>query len=431
MSELYTTRTTCRVCGNKSLDDILFLGNQYVVNFPGAEDEEEYVRSPLQLVLCDKDKGGCGLLQLRHTFSHSKLYEKYWYRSGVNQTMTDELISMARVSEKMAGLKEGNYVVDIGSNDSTLLRGFQTKGIYRVGFEPAKNIVEKYGQEGVTKVFNDFFAYEPWQMEFGDAKAKIITAIAMFYDLEEPNQFMEDVVKCLDDDGLFVVQQNYLPYVLERNVVDNISHEHLEYFSLTTFKYLMDKFDLEIFDAELNDVNGGSMRTYVRKKGKGLAMNIREGAADRVEEILKKENEIGLNDKDTYDKFAKRLNDNKSKLKTFIKNETGGGKKIYAYGASTRGNSLLQFSELDASLIIAAAERNPDKWGLKMVGTNVPIVSEADAREANPDYFLILPWQFLPEFVRRESRYLRAGGKFIVPLPNPSLVVADGTKTEL
>ena len=117
MSELYTTRTKCRVCGNRSLDDILFLGNQYVVNFPGAEDNEEYVRSPLQLVLCDKDKGGCGLLQLRHTFSHSKLYEKYWYRSGMNQTMTDELVSMAQASEKMAGLKEGNYVVDIGSND--------------------------------------------------------------------------------------------------------------------------------------------------------------------------------------------------------------------------------------------------------------------------------------------------------------------------
>lgn len=431
MSKLYTTRTTCRVCRNKSLDDILFLGNQYVVNFPGAEDNKEYVRSPLELVLCNKDKGGCGLLQLRHTFSHSKLYEKYWYRSGINQTMTDELVSMAHVSEKMVGLREVDYVVDIGSNDSTLLRGFQTKGIYTIGFEPAKNIVEKCGREGVTKVFNDFFTYEPWQTEFGDAKAKIITAIAMFYDLEEPNRFMEDVIKCLDDNGLFVVQQNYLPYILERNVVDNISHEHLEYFSLTTFKYLMDKFDLEIFDAELNDVNGGSMRTYVRKKGKGLKINIREGAADRVEKILKKEDEMGLNNKDMYDKFAKRLNDNKRKLKTFIKKEAGDGKKVYAYGASTRGNSLLQFSELDASLIIAAAERNPDKWGLKMVGTNIPIVSEADARKANPDYFLVLPWQFLPEFVQRESEYLKAGGKFIVPLPNPAIVAANGTKTEI
>lgn len=431
MSKLYTTRTTCRVCGHKPMDDILFLGNQFVVNFPDAEDNEEYVRAPLQLVLCDYDKGGCGLLQMRHTFSHSKMYEKYWYLSGMNQTMRDELAGIAQVSEKMTGLKEGDYVIDIGSNDSTLLRGFQTNGIHTVGFEPAKNIALKYGREGVTKVFNNFFTYESWQKEFVDAKAKIITAIAMFYDLEEPNQFMEDIVRCLDDDGLFVVQQNYLPYMLERNVVDNISHEHLEYFSLTTFKYLMDKFDLEIFDAELNDVNGGSMRTYVRKKGKGRAMNIREGAADRVEEILKKENEMGLNDKGTYDEFAKRLQSNKRKLKTFIKKETESGKKVYVYGASTRGNSLLQFSEIDVSLIAAAAERNPDKWGLKMVGTNVPIVSEADAREANPDYFLILPWQFLKEFVERESEYLKAGGKFIVPLPNPAIVVADGTKTEL
>jgi len=403
------------LCGSKNLVPILSLGNQYVVNFIDAENQEQ-IQSPIDLVLCDTGQKDCGLLQLKHTFSQEKMYQQYWYRSGINKTMTDELHGIARTAESMVSLKPGDYVIDIGSNDSTMLRKY-TANIKSIGFEPAKNLVEKYGREGVTDVITDFFNYQAWNKKFGDAKAKIITAIAMFYDLDNPKEFVAEVAKCLDDEGVFIVQQNYLPYMLERNIIDNVSHEHLAYYSLTTFKRLMDQQGLEIFDIELNDVNGGSMRTYIRHKGKGSTIKIRNGAGERVNKVLEEEKAKKLDKKEIYEAFASRIHAIREKLFNFVKNEVEAGKKIYAYGASTRGNTMLQFCNIDYKLITAAADRNPDKWGKRMVGTNIPIISEEEARAQSPDHFLILPWQFLPEFIEREREFFKRGGKFIVALP--------------
>lgn len=405
----------CRVCGLKELTPILSLGEQYVVDFVDKDTDEQF-KAPLDLVLCDVTKGGCGLLQLQHTFSQEKMYNRYWYRSGMNSTMIRELEGIAETVQKAADLKAGDYVADIGSNDSTLLRGYTAPGIKTIGFEPAKNIASAYGLEGVTKIFMDFFNYDAWQKEFGDAKAKVITAIAMFYDLPDPNKFVADVAKILGDNGIFLVQQNYLPAMLARNVFDNISHEHLEYYSLTSFKSLMDRHGLEIFDAELSDVNGGSMRTYARKIGASLRSSTPGGEA-RVQAILDDEKKMGLETRAPYDAFAERVKDIRDRLSDFVKKEAAAGKKVYVYGASTRGNVVLQYAGLDKNIITAAADRNPDKWGKKTVGTLIPIISEEEARKAKPDYFLVLPWQFLPEFLKREADYLKAGGKFIVPLP--------------
>ncbi len=423
MDEVYKTISACRFCGSKELEPILNIGDQYAVNFVD-DDTKEQPRSPLELVLCDKNKGGCGLLQLKHTFSQSVMYKQYWYRSGVNKTMTDELRSIAEKAESLIDLASGDFVIDIGSNDSTLLRSYTKQGIKRVGFEPAKNLMP-YAEPGVNKVINDFFNYKNWQDNFGEAKAKIITAIAMFYDLEDPNSFVADVAKCLDGEGVFIVQQNYLPYMLERNVIDNVSHEHLSYYSLTTFKNVLERHGFEIFDVELNDVNGGSMRTYARRKGAGKTIKSPAEGIKRVENILLDEEKKGLNDKKTYEDFAARANTIKENLYDFIKKEVSAGKKVYVYGASTRGNSLLQFCGLDHSLITAAAERNSDKWNKKTVGTLIPIISEEQARNENPDYFLILPWQFLKEFILREADFLKKGGKFIVPLPQFKVIDAS------
>lgn len=404
------------------MDSILFLGDQYVVNFIDSLNQEQ-LKSPLELVLCNKNKGGCGFLQLRHTFSQSKMYDTYWYRSGVNKTMTEELTGIARKAESMTPLNPGDFVIDIGSNDSTLLRGFTKPELNLVGFEPAKNLMS-YAEPGVTKVINDFFSYEAWQKNFGSAQAKVITAIAMFYDLEEPNKFIKDIVQCLDQEGVFIVQQNYLPYMLERNIIDNVSHEHLGYYSLSTSKELLDKHGLEVFDIELNDVNGGSMRTYIKHKNSGKTIKINNEGAERIATLLKEEEKKRLSDKTTYDAFAKRVSAIKDKLYNFVKSEVEAGKKVYVYGASTRGNSLLQFCGIDHRLITAAAERNPDKWGKKTVGTLIPIISEEQARSEKPDYFLILPWQFISEFIKREEEYLKNGGKFIVPLPEFKIIEA-------
>lgn len=415
-NSLVKTINACRVCGFKFLDEILSLGDLYVTNFVDSEDSVQ-VKAPLDLVLCNKNSGGCGLLQLRHTFSQDKLYENYWYFSGMNKTMTDELHGIAHKAESMVDLKPGDFILDIGSNDSTLLRGFKTQGLNLIGFEPAKNLMP-YATPGVTKAINDFFNYKAWRDNFGDTKAKIITAIAMFYDLDDPNTFLADVVKCLDRDGVFIVQQNYLPVMLERNIFDNISHEHLEYYSLSTLNSLLEKHNLEVFDIELNDVNGGSMRTYIRHKNGGAMIKFDgEEARKRVADIIKHEKNLNLYDRKTYDDFAERVNRIKNKLYSFIKQEVENGKKVYVYGASTRGNTLLQFCNVNHALITAAAERNPVKYGKKTVGTLIPIISEKQARAEKPDYFLILPWQFLGEFKKREIEFLKGGGKFIVPLP--------------
>lgn len=414
VSKLLGSVKACRVCGSENIIPAISLGKLFISDFLDKDTQaNESDRLPLDLVLCER----CGLLQLKDTVSHEAMYRNYWYRSGVNVTMRNELANITESAEKIVKLKTGDTVLDIGSNDSTLLRSYATQGLELVGFEPATNIVGKYGKEGVNKIFNNFFNYEDWSRGMGGKKAKVITAIAMFYDLEDPNEFVSDIVKCLDDNGLLIIQMLYLPSFLERNAFDGICHEHLEYYSLGSLEALLERQGLEVFDAEYRAINEGSYRFYIRKKGKGLGLTVPPGAPDRVEAMREMENKMHLTDPQTYKDFMVRVDGICKQIKEFVVKEVAAGKKVYVYGASTKGNTLLQYCGLDSSLIAAAAERNPDKWGKKTVGTNIPIISEEDARKANPDYFLILPWHFLEEFRAREEAYLHGTGKFIVPLP--------------
>ncbi|MDP1689115.1 MAG: class I SAM-dependent methyltransferase [bacterium] len=411
----------CRVCGSKKLTAIFSLGDLYVSDFLDNSDMDSAQKAPLELVLCSANEGGCGLLQLKHTVSNEVMYRQYWYLSGTNKTMTNELHDIASTLESMVNLKEGDYVIDVGANDGTLLRGYKAKGVKLTGFEPAKNL-EKHNSVGTTKIINDFFNFLAWQKEFGNVKAKVITAIAMFYDLNDPNIFVGDVVKCLDSDGVFIIQMSYLPSMLSTNELGNICHEHLEYYSLLSLENLLNRHNLEVFDVELNDINGGSFRAYIRHCGFGKNINVKNNAEGRVKALRESEARLGLADRKVYDEFVMRVNNIRDKVVSLIKDEVIKGKKVYVYGASTKGNTLLQYFNLDKSLITAAAERNPAKWGKKTVGTNIDIISEDKAREDNPDYFLVLPWHFLNEFREREATYLKNGGKFIVPMPEFKVV---------
>jgi len=409
------TRRACRVCGSASLKLVLSLGNQYISNFVDSPTSESYV-APLELVLCDMKTGGCGLLQLRHTVPGELMYRQYWYKSGINQSMRDALADIVEKAERLIKLLPGDIVLDIGCNDGTLLRSYRSRDLVLAGFEPATNLIDE-ARVGTTRIINDFFNYQAFKREFGGRRAKIITAISMFYDLDEPNRFVADVVKTLAEDGVFIIQMNYLPSMLENNAFDNIVHEHLEYYSLQSLKYLMDKHSLEVFDVELNDVNGGSFRVYVKHRGcekYPISHNVREREAY--------EKRLRLDDYGPYEDFARRVLNLKAETYDFIKQEVGKGKTVYVYGASTRGNTLLQFYNLDHKLIKAAAERNPNKWGKRTVGTLIPIISEEQARRERPGYFLILPWQFLEEFMKREKEYLYSGGKFITPLPQFKII---------
>lgn len=415
------TRKTCRICDG-SIEPILSLGEQYVSNFLSPE-QPDGTKAPLELVLCNC----CHLLQLKDTVPPGDMYQTYWYRSGTNQTMRDALADISRRAETLVRLREGDAVLDIGCNDGTLLSSYRTPNLYRIGFDPAENLApfsRKVAQKVIVGLFDgDRFLADS---ELKGIQPKIITSIAMFYDLDDPNQFVADIKKILHPDGVWIVQMSYLPRMLTQNDFGNICHEHLEYYSLQSLEYLLKRHDFVVADVELNDVNGGSFRIYIRNRSaeesvSGSESHSRE-ATRRVLELREQEASTGLGGAAPYKEFAVRVGKIKEEVSGFIKNHVGQKQKVYVYGASTKGNTMLQYFGLDHSLITAAAERNPDKWGKVTVGTRIPIVSEAEARAARPDYFLVLPWHFIEEFKTREKEYLSSNGRFIVPLPHFALI---------
>jgi len=416
-----TVRNTCRVCEGE-FDSVLSLGEQYVSNFLLPE-QPDGAKAPLELVLCRR----CGLLQLRHTVPGEAMYKNYWYRSGTNQTMRTALADIANTAERLLRLRAGEAVLDIGCNDGTLLASYQTHGIYRIGFDPAENLAV-FSRKVADRVVTGFFESEPFHRdpELKNRRPKIVTSIAMFYDLEDPNKFVSDIKKVMDPGGLWVVQMSYLPLMLQQNDFGNICHEHLEYYSLRSLEYLLKKHDLVLADVELNDVNGGSFRAYIRNLeanpnafGDSL---YRQQAGSRISALREKETNMELEKTKPYREFAIRVEQIKREVSVFVRDQVRGNKTVFVYGASTKGNAMLQYFGLDHRLITAAAERNPDKWGKVTVGTRIPIVSEDEARMTKPDYFLVLPWHFLNEFRERERNYLLSGGRFIVPLPQFTLI---------
>jgi hypothetical protein len=257
-------------------------------------------------------------------------------------------------------------------------------------------------------------------------RPKVITSIAMFYDLEDPKKFVSDVKQVLDRDGLWIVQMSYLPLMLKQHELGNVCHEHLEYYSLQSFEYLIRLFDMEVVDVELNDVNGGSFRTYVRNKNADPAAfgdaTHRILGMNRVQELRESESRLNLTKEAPYQEFAIWCARIREDVVRFIEEQVKAGKKVLVYGASTKGNTVLQYYGLNASLIAAAAERNAAKWGRVTVGTHIPIVSEEDARAQKPDFFLVLPWHFVEEFEQREKAFLLDGGRFILPAPHFTLI---------
>ena len=415
------TRTTCRVCDG-DLQPILSLGEHYVSDFV-RPDEPDGTRAPLDLVLCSR----CRLLQLKHSVEPGLMYRNYWYKSGTNQTMRDALADIANNTETLIHLDPGDTVLDIGCNDGTLLGSYRTEGIFKVGFDPAENLAplsRKIADHVIVGFFDaGRFLDDP---VIAGRRPKIVTSIAMFYDLEDPKKFVNDIKAVMHPEGVWVVQMSYLPLMLRDNELGNVCHEHLEYYSMQSFEYLLDLCGVEVVDVELNDVNGGSLRTYIRHKAvspEGFGdETYRALARERVEALREDERKLGLSEPEPYIEFGIWAERIKKDVTNFVRDEVGRGRRVFVYGASTKGNTVLQYFGLDHTVIGAAAERNPDKWGRVTVGTRIPIISEDEARGANPEYFLVLPWHFIREFQAREKDYLMAGGRFILPAPHFTLL---------
>lgn len=415
------SRDSCRICGSKNLTSILNLGDQYFANYsPKSNDVIPFdEKIPLELIRCDKsiDSKSCGLVQLRHTTPPNLMYNRYFYRSGINQTMTNNLNEIAKQAISKVKLNSDDFVIDIGCNDGTLLQNYKELPLRSIGFDPAKNMAKFSKQSGAT-IITEFFSSEEFIKNFGNEKAKIITSIAMFYDLENPNIFVEDIAKILHPDGIWILELSYLPLMLSQNAFDTIVHEHLEYYHLETLEFLLSKFNLKVVDIQLNDINGGSFRVFVQHKSKSIDTK----SLKHITELQEKEKTLNLDTNQPFDDFIKRINAEKDKLVTFIKNEVSTGKIVHGYGASTKGSTLLQFYNLDKKLIPFIADRNSDKWGRKTIGTSIDIISEEESHSMNPDYYLILPWHFIREFKEREKNYLKNGGKLIVPLPHFKII---------
>ena len=419
-----TTRTTCRVCDSPHLAPVLSLGAQRIAGAFAEPGGSEPIRRsiPLELVRCDMgaNQEGCGLIQTRHTVPGSILYHSYWYRSGVNRTMTENLHGIARTAEDLVGLVGGDLVIDIGCNDGTLLDGYRTERLDCLGFDPSD--VARYAVEKGYEVVRDFFAHDLLERRRAGRRARVVTSIAMFYDLEDPSAFVADVARALADDGVWVMELHYLPTMLEKSSFDAIVHEHLEYYSLAVIERLLSDAGLEAVRGELNEVNGGSIRLFIGHAG---AREIPAEAQRELQALRIAEFELALDSPEPYERFRRNSEKVRDDLAGLCRQLAGEGKTIHVYGASTKGNTILQYAELDASVIPYAADRNPDKWGSETIGTRIPIISEEESRAMQPDYYLALPWHFLDEFLERESEYLDAGGRFIVPLPEVRVIPAD------
>ena len=393
----------CLLCKNKYLKNIFSLGNFFVSNFVGKDKIKKGIKAPLNLLHCKK----CSLIQLSHIAPQEIMYKRfYWYRSGVTKTMKDGLHNLYKESLKYVKLKKNDVVLDIGANDGTLLGFYKDKKIVTIGCEPAENL-KKYLKKKCDYVINDFWNKKNLNKVLNKNnlnKPKIITAIGMFYDLEKPNEFIKDAADSLADDGIFIAQLMCLKSMIDKNDVGNICHEHIEFYSLKSLKYLFENNGLEIFKIDENDINGGSYRIYCRKYTKGSIK-------------LKNENELKM-----MKNFVKRVKINKKKIINFILREKKKNKKIFLYGASTKGNTVLQYYGLDKKHIKYAAERSPEKWGKYTIGSGIEIISEKNARMLKPDYFFVTPWGFIEEFKKREVNWLKNGGKFIVPFPKLKII---------
>jgi len=408
----------CRICGNTRLIPVIDLGTQALSGrFPKKEEPDPPV-APIILVKCDNEKnpGACGLVQLKHTVDPGEMYgNEYGYRSGINKTMSDHLADIVRMTTDFVRLNPNDIVLDIGSNDATLLKSYDRRDIRRIGIDPGGNQFKDYYPDDIRLV-SDFFTAENFSKVFPGEKAKIITSIAMFYDLEDPMAFIQNIREILHPEGVWILEQSYLPTMLEMNSFDTICHEHLEYYAFHQIDWMLKKNGLEAIGIGFNFINGGSFRLCVTHAGSPLKAD-----TAAIDKVRAKERDLRLETMVPYRQFCARVEDIKSRLIDLLQSEKAAGKMIYVYGASTKGNILLHYFGINSLLITAAADRNPEKWGSRTPGTNIPIVSEEEAR-ASADYFLPLPWHFKSEFLERETEFRKNGGRFIFPLPDVEVI---------
>ena len=401
---------SCRCCGNQNLVEVLSLGVQSLTGVFPRTSTEQVSQGPLELVKCHGE-GNCGLLQLRHSFDATEMYGRnYGYRSSLNHSMVHHLKSKVVSLMTLQPIAPGDVVLDIGSNDGTLL-SFVPAHATRIGMDPTIAKFQHFYAPGIVAVA-DFFSAKSFFAQ-SPAKARLVTSIAMFYDLESPVSFMEQVAAVLTDDGLWHFEQSYMPSMLSQNAYDTICHEHLEYYALHQIQWMAAHCGLRILEVELNDVNGGSFAVTACKQDAPHISNL-----EKINAILDRERRQGLHELAIYEEFKNRVFSHRDHLREAVCVLTDSGSLLLGYGASTKGNVILQFCGFGPGEIPAIAEVNEDKFGSFTPGTHIPIISEVEAHARHPDYLLVFPWHFRSNLIDREAAFLAQGGRMIFPLPS-------------
>ena len=402
----------CRISGSTNLLSVLSLGDQALTGvFPASSDVPVTV-GPLELVWCPDS----GLLQLAHVYEASEMYgENYGYRSGLNASMVRHLTQKIGKLEQFAELKAGDTVLDIGSNDATSLKAYQTASLKRIGIDPTGAKFRQYYPDDI-KLVPDFFNAKNFD-SVSKERAKIITSIAMFYDLEDPIAFARDIAHCLAPDGVWHFEQSYMPSMLRLTSYDTICHEHVEYYSLQVVEKILAAADMKVLDVQMNAVNGGSFAVTA-----GHKTTTRKANRPVIDWLLSQEERMGLATPRPYREFEERVFRHREDLRRLLRALRDDGKRIVGYGASTKGNVVLQYCGIGPDLVEAVAEVNPDKFGHVTPGSHIPIVSETDALKMKPDYYLVLPWHFKDNILQREQKFLADGGKMIFPFPEIEIV---------
>ena len=409
---MYSEIINCRICHNTNLINVLSLGEQALTGVFPHHVSEVVSSGPLDLVWCSK----CGLLQLKQSYNLEEMYgDNYGYRSGLNVYMVNHLTNKIKTLENFVKLTKKDLVLDIGSNDATSLKAYTVK-CKKVGIDPTGTKFKSFYTADIDLI-PDFFSKKVFSKKYPTEKAKVITSIAMFYDLEDPAAFVKDIGAVLSDTGIWHFEQSYMPSMLRSNAYDTVCHEHLEFYSFKVIKSLLEDCGLRVVDVQVNSINGGSFAVTACKKNAPYRSN-----HPVIEWMLRQEDDIRLDTPKPYRNFEEKVFLHRKNLLGLVEALISDGKTVFGYGASTKGNVLLQFCGLTSKHIPYIADVNEDKFGCFTPGTYIPIISEKEARAMKPDYFLVFPWHFKYSILEREREFIESGGKFIFPLPEIEIV---------
>jgi NDP-4-keto-2,6-dideoxyhexose 3-C-methyltransferase len=412
---LYKKIEECRICWNKDLKIVLDLWYSDLSGvFPLIGEQVEWW--PIELVKCDWE-WCCGLAQSGYNYDLEVMYgDNYGYRSGLNQSMVRHLSTIVDRAKSYVSLSKDDLVIDIASNDGTMLWFYGDNGYKLVGIDPTSKKFSSYYSD-YTSYISEFFTAETVKTNFWDQKAKIITSIACFYDLERPQVFADDISEILDENGIWILEQSYMPLMIKQVSYDTTCHEHLEYYALKQIQWVTQKAWLRIVDVFFNDINGGSFQVVVTKENSLIPSNIQN-----INAILKKEEEEWFNAMWVFEEFAKNTELSKEEILKFLHQAKSEWKKVFGYGASTKWNVTLQYCGIDSELMPYIVDVNEYKYGRRTPGSNIPIISEEDGEKMSPDYYFVLPWHFRKWILEKDTVILERWGKFVFPLPKLEIV---------